>query len=162
VDTLIFGWGAQDPYRIQIDKNDKIFILYRGFKQIFSFDTNGIEMDSISANFSNYDEGNMVVGSDGTVYTKEMSTNRIFVIDNNLQTKNTTGFTANGDLRAVDQQKRFYFKDGELIKVYSNTGVLLSHWTPSIPYDRLFIFGNMIYVLGNNNSKEVRVFLIPF
>jgi hypothetical protein len=162
VDTLYLGWGAQEPYRIQIDKNDKIFILYNQFRQIFSFDTNGIELDSISANFSNYDEGNMVVGSDGTVYAKEMSTNRIFVIDNNLQSKNTTEFTVKGDLRAVDQEKRFYCKDGEIINVYSNTGILLSHWTPLIPCDRLYIFGNMIYVLGNNNYKEVRVFLIPF
>ena len=161
-DSLI-QWQVQRPIRILVDSEDNLFVLHgRNPYQITKFDTAGVVLASDTAVNSINDIGDMVIGINEQVILKDGITNSLLTFNSTLTDKNYSTFSPTGYLRAIDWEGNYYIKENEKIVVFSSVGEKIAEWQPNIPFDRISIFGNIVFVLGNNGYEAIVSYSVPF
>ncbi|MBN1760819.1 MAG: hypothetical protein JW863_20995 [Chitinispirillaceae bacterium] len=156
-------WQVQRPIRILVDQEDNLFILHgRNPYQITKFDTAGVVLASDTAVTSINDIGDMVIGINEQVILMDGSTNNLLTFNSTLTDKNYSVFSLTGYLRAIDWEGNYYIKQNEKVFVFSSVGEKIAEWQPAIPFERISIFGNIIFVLGNNGHEAIESYSVPF
>jgi hypothetical protein len=168
----IAQWQIQGADRILTDALDNLFVLHNYNPYLITkFDSLGNTLATDTA--ISYISG-VAIGPDNKIYVMGTYETYVSFYDNNLSAKNYLPFVlgaAYSALLNIDSHGNFYIIDGNMdygkISVFDSVGKKIAQWRPGVPFSRIYLAGNKIYVLGNNsavnmNMEIIRVFSSPF
>jgi hypothetical protein len=162
-------WAIEAPTDIEIDNNDKIFVVYSNATKLGVLDSSGNIVDS---SLLSNQTGNLSLDETGNIYLIDQGTSSINVYNSNLDVTATVTVVPSNMLKAVNSSHLYFIKPKQIgpndvddIFITDKTGLLVAKWGYFNILNEIRVVNKLIYLLNFNETPwqpQIQVFASPF